>query len=215
MMLFGMDPDEYREALARQADQHEARATVQFLDLHAFLEKQSVEDLELVKWMIFKSMSESGYGHHMMGLISAVERYVHDVCGCTPLYPHKVQDHSDPEFLTGTHVEEPDFPEETGPARSDHAPTEEPDPKVKLKTHRGEEIWMPLTEALETYNLEWYEILSDMRPGETLRKLRCKGCGIDYVTIADRALEKPGEEGCHGCIQQAKWGGGDPWGENK
>ena len=30
-------------------------------------------------------------------------------------------------------------------------------------------------------------------------KLYCKGCGLHYVSLEDRMLRRPGEDGCHGC----------------
>lgn len=34
----------------------------------------------------------------------------------------------------------------------------------------------------------------------------CADCGMGYMSLEDRMLEKPGPEGCDGCIQRAKWG---------
>lgn len=55
---------------------------------------------------------------------------------------------------------------------------------------------------MEEYNLE------DVRDEDTLKLLRfqCKGCGMAYPTIEDRALTEPGVKGCSGCQQKAKWG---------
>lgn len=35
---------------------------------------------------------------------------------------------------------------------------------------------------------------------------KCENCGTGYVSVQDRALRRPGPEGCSGCIQKAKWG---------
>lgn len=36
--------------------------------------------------------------------------------------------------------------------------------------------------------------------------LRCKGCGMIYSSIQDRALRKSDKSGCPGCVQKEKWG---------
>ena len=36
--------------------------------------------------------------------------------------------------------------------------------------------------------------------------VRCKGCGIEYVSIEDRKLRVPGIDGCHGCQQKSATG---------
>lgn len=37
-------------------------------------------------------------------------------------------------------------------------------------------------------------------------KVRCRGCGTEYVSLADRMIQEPGPAGCSGCQQKAKWG---------
>lgn len=49
--------------------------------------------------------------------------------------------------------------------------------------------------ALEEYNME----IAD-------GKLRCKGCGIESVSLDDRMRRAPGSDGCHGCKNKAAWG---------
>lgn len=41
---------------------------------------------------------------------------------------------------------------------------------------------------------------------ETVSGLRCTSCGKTYVSLEDRTLNKPGPEGCDGCIEKTKWG---------
>lgn len=35
-------------------------------------------------------------------------------------------------------------------------------------------------------------------------KVVCNGCGLEYVSLADRMLRPP--DGCHGCHEKARWG---------
>lgn len=35
-------------------------------------------------------------------------------------------------------------------------------------------------------------------------EVRCKGCGLVYVSLADRMVKEPDD--CHGCVEKTKWG---------
>ena len=53
-----------------------------------------------------------------------------------------------------------------------------------------------------------FEVLPVQRPkdGSYDGPVTCRNCGMEYVSLQDRMLEKPGVEGCTGCVQKAKFG---------
>lgn len=57
-------------------------------------------------------------------------------------------------------------------------------------------------------NLAEFGVLPVNRPkdGDYNGPVVCRSCGKEYVSLQDRMLEKPGIEGCEGCIEKAKWG---------
>lgn len=46
----------------------------------------------------------------------------------------------------------------------------------------------------------------DMEFTEDHTKVRCVNCKMEYPSLDDRMLRKPGKGGCPGCQQQTKWG---------
>jgi hypothetical protein len=64
----------------------------------------------------------------------------------------------------------------------------------------------PLTEAEQKLMDEYG--LDDVREEGTMKLLGfiCLNCKMRYQTIQDRMIEKPGVEGCDGCMQKAKHG---------
>ena len=149
-----------------------------------------------------------------------MKRYKHDICGCAPLSPvHKVSDHSDPEFMfqfgLDTEADQSDTPPDP---RGDHEGNRTPppevddedpaDPKVSIITHRGEQEWVPVSEALKRYSLEVF----DTDPTTERRKLRCIKCKLRVPVHRGSRTSAPWRCRLHwACIQIAKTGGGDPW----
>ncbi len=216
MFLMVPDPEEVRQ----MQDSRAAHATSHYLEMYSNIEALSSDQLDMVIELLARTLQDEHFGHHMVGVLYGVKRYMHGICGCSPDAPdHKVVDHSDPEFLfqfdkNPEPSEEPSvvFSDQTEPDSVEEAS----DPKVLIIDHRGNEIRISVIEALKKYNLEWYDepVAPGLRlhPNETRRRLRCKGCALDYQSIADRALKQPGIEGCEGCQQVNKWGGGkQPW----
>jgi hypothetical protein len=70
---------------------------------------------------------------------------------------------------------------------------------VKVKTNAEAD------NAMQEYRLIW-------RFGSEGKTLHCQDCGMEYQSLDDRMLRRPGVEGCMGCQDVAKHGGGNPWG---
>ena len=228
-----------REDAEQAVDKANANITATFLQVHTFLESLSLDDLGALRWLLHNAAHGEGYFHHLMGLIEGIERYKHDKCICSP-EPHKVSDHDDPNWMLQQAFKNHDYSEQGAPLISDEMVVHHPDgsshkvndpcehcdpppldsPQTELPTglqiagemmvsatdHRGMEITLPLIHAFDVYNV------TPVAPDKD--GVVCASCGLEYVSLEDRMLKKPGVEGCEGCIQAAKWGGGKTPGDD-
>ena len=211
-MIFGSQ-EEYNQYMS------DVNASMQHRTLEFFtlLDNLSDEDSNLVLWMMYRAVEDPAFTPYVSGLISGRMRYRDGKCRCDPTNPHTVENHSDPEWLLaqggGVHSEPP-MPDMSG---DDSAETESEfvDRIDDLLASPGFISSMisdidhdRLYKILDRYNLKLCPCGHKDCSSDNTRHFNviCKGCNIQYSSIADRMVKPPGGENCPSCVQKTKWG---------
>jgi len=209
----GMLPPEIQEQLREQRDKDQMVRESLRREIEGMFLELSPENLATLR-LILRAIADEPSGRlaaYYEGIVAQTLVLKYNLCGgCGG-------DHGDnPESILEAHNESDDKPEKDSvedDAFSHPAPdgtgsifeprdeqTEEFDhihPEVEHIGHTG--LIHPDTQAkMNALNLD------DLREEGTNRILGfvCKGCGLKYVSVEDRAIR----EECHGCLHKAAWG---------
>jgi hypothetical protein len=95
-------------------------------------------------------------------------------------------------------------------ALGEHSPKDHDNPSFVASggATKAEESAVKTNAEAEAAMMEYRMIWRFNSEGKTLH---CKDCGMLYQSLEDRMLRSPGVEGCMGCQDVAKHGGGNPW----
>lgn len=175
-------------------DRHEMMAQDQRNRIRSMIDAQTPEHLVVLRDLFQNFAHDANLASYFEGVAgTTLQLKFPDVCeGCGENHDELTHDDLSPESIT---LEE--LAEQTIALR----PTEDAllDAEGKVNEDMLPEPIQNLNEQMDLFGVE---PITDNPLGE----VRCKNCGMHYVSLADRMLREPGIEGCGGCIQKEKWG---------
>jgi hypothetical protein len=201
MEFFQMDgnlPDGLREVLQRHEDQAAMQREAAQQEIERFFNELAPEHLVTLRSILY-TLSVNEEPRRLAGFYEGIAigalKWKHNRCGvCGDDHDHfdlsKLNDAppaSEEESLASDH----DNGTTSLFANLDEA----------AQTFEGK-VSDELQEKMDEYNLD------DLRDEDTndIIGYVCKGCGLKYASVADRALRPAGPGGCDGCVQKTKWG---------
>lgn len=180
---FFIGTPENLEAMQRQMQEAQDRAmmaaTAARHQITRFFDELSIEQMTTLRTILSHVQNQPQIAFFYDGIAAQTLNLKHNVCaGCGV-------DHDQEELdalgkLSNGETSKDRHP--SVPAPSD----DEREKYVAAMDHYGVE---PLTDDVDLYG-----------------PVRCKNCKKEYVNLADRMVDKPGPEGCEGCVLKTKFG---------
>lgn len=179
-------PEEIKKAIAEQVDQEQAVYEASRLELERLFHDLSADQLSILKRLVNSIVANQLAGPYWEGVLSAYLMLKHNVCpGCG-----RNHDEEAAKFLA---------------AEARKQTTISPSGDLEVEG----QLVLPEMISPEEYNelCVKYNVLPDEHsiPGP-MAPVKCMGCGLDYVSLADRMIKPPGIAGCHGCQSKSAWG---------
>lgn len=186
-------PNEFLAEAQRQHDLHNmARQTVRH-DMFAFLESLDEDQSKQFSLLVrtFANDEDGSYAKYIDGYFSALRERKFGVCPGCGVNHDEVPEDMRPNEPSADYVQ--------GVSDDIKVEAEEIKNDLQIEAARVGTHYV-LTEFdqqhMEEYNLD---DLRDEDDRATLLGFVCLGCGMRYISIADRMLRPPGIEGCNGC----------------
>lgn len=183
-------PDGFpEEAKAEIIEEHKRAIMAQDADAHqllGFLTSLSFDDLKVLRAILRACQSGPAVAGYYEGILSIMLAQKSGRCWACD----KDHDADLAGIVADRHVEH----QHDEPEPEHQTLTDQPDGSVKVESFDPHAVQAQATE----YRVEFIGPVGPQCP------VRCLGCGLKYVSLADRMMKRPDD--CHGCHHKAAHG---------